>query len=748
MNSTAVTDKPEGLVAELRTVIERHWGFKVLRPLQEAAMRSVLAGKDSLLVLPTGGGKSLCYQAPAMVCEGTTIVVSPLISLMKDQVDSLRSVGVPAAALNSSLDAKDSRQIYQDLRDRTVRLLLVSPERLAADGFRQMLVEIGVTRFAVDEAHCISHWGHDFRPEYRQLKTLKKQFPQASLHAFTATATPPVRKDIVEQLGLQSAEVFVGNFDRPNLTYRVIPRIDLYGQVMELIDRHKKEAGIIYCIRRKDVDELSEWLRSNGVAALPYHAGLDANRRKSVQAEFKQERCDLVVATVAFGMGIDRSNVRFVLHTGMPKSIEHYQQEAGRAGRDGLEAECVLLHSAADLMTWKRLIEKSAEESGQSADSPYVKSALKHLSDIDAYCRPLRCRHKSLVEYFGQPYSEAACQACDVCLEDTNSEAVADADLIAKKILSCVARVKESFGVGHVTSVLRGENIESIRKWDHDQLTTFGLLKEHSKNEVRDWIYQLLAQNALQQTSADYPVLQLNELSWQIMRAEKSIKLSRHHRPDKPAKKSRADVISWEGVDRELFEALRDLRREYAEERGVPPYVIFSDATLRELARVRPSSTPALRLVYGIGEKKLAEFGEAFIGVIDEHCGQRGLARDCQGTGDAESPPVKALVTRSKSQEKELAKKLFRQGKSLAEVAQKTGRAASTVRGYLCDYIRDEQPVTVETWVLPDVYDAVSRMIDRLQTSSLKSVYTALGETISYDQISIVLAHKAMAGGE
>ena len=730
---------------QLKSVIARHWGFSTLRPLQDAAMRAMLAGRDSLLVLPTGGGKSLCYQAPAVTRGDTTIVVSPLISLMKDQVDSLRAIGVSAAALNSSMDAGEGRSIMQDLRSGQIRLLFVSPERLALDGFRQFLGELGVTRFAIDEAHCISHWGHDFRPEYRQLKTLKDQFPQASVHAFTATATPQVRKDIVEQLGIRQAEVLVGDFDRPNLTFRVIPRSDLYGQVMELVDRHKGEAGIIYCIRRRDVDELAAWLKSTGVDALPYHAGLDASRRKTVQTAFKQERCDLVVATVAFGMGIDRSNVRYVLHTGMPKSIEHYQQESGRAGRDGLEAECVLLYSAADLMTWKRLMEKSHDDAQQPVDPQYVKSALKHLSDIDVYCRPLRCRHKSLVDYFGQAFNLGPCMACDVCLEDGNVESVPDAATVAKKILSCVARVQEKFGVGQIVSVLRGENVEAVRKWEHDKLSTFGLLKEHSKNEVRDWIYQLLAQDALVQTTDDYPTLRLNEASWEVMRDQRPIKLNRHHKPDKPAKKSRADVVSWEGVDKDLFEALRELRRGHAEERGVPPYVIFSDATLRELARVRPSSIPAMHMVYGIGEKKLAEFGEAFIALIDEHCGTGGLARDCHAAAAATVAPPKTS-SRPPAQEKQLAMKLFGQQKSLEEVARQTGRAMSTVNNYLCDYIREEQPVSLDPWVLPDVYRLVSETIDRLQATALKPVFVALGETISYDQIRLVMAHKAMAG--
>jgi ATP-dependent DNA helicase RecQ len=732
---------------ELAAAIERHWGFKTLRPLQEAAMQAVLAGRDSLLVLPTGGGKSLCYQAPAVVRGDTTVVVSPLIALMKDQVDSLRAIGVSAAALNSSLDADESREVVQALHDRQIRLLFVSPERLALDGFRQLLAQLHVQRFAIDEAHCISHWGHDFRPEYRQLKFLKQQFPGATVHGFTATATPQVRRDIVEQLGLQQSEVLVGNFDRPNLTYRVVPRGDVTSQSMEVIQRHKGEAGIIYCIRRRDVDDLTEFLKAAGVDALPYHAGLDAGKRKSVQTAFKQERCDLVVATVAFGMGIDRSNIRFVLHTGMPKSIEHYQQETGRAGRDSLEAECVLLYSAADVMAWKRLLKKSVEDSQQPVDPEYLKSATKHLNDMDAYCRPLVCRHKSLVEYFGQSYDSGPCQACDVCLEDALLEPVEDAQNVAKKILSCVGRVDQRFGVGHVVSVLRGENIEAVRTRGHDKLSTHGLLKEHGKNEVRDWVYQLVKQQVLVQTSDEYPVLQLNEASWEVMRDQRTAKLVRRHQSEKPAKRSKADVISWEGVDRELFDALRDMRRGYADERGVPPFVIFSDATLRELARVRPSSIEKLRLVYGIGEKKLAEFGTAVLTVIDEHCGNRDLSRDCPSM-----PPVSAVLppksgsSRPLSSEKRTAMQMFRAGKTVQEIAQRTGRAHSTINNYLCEFIRDEQPVSLDPWIQAETYQLVSSTIDRLQSTALKPVFVALDGKIGYDEIRVVITHKAMQG--
>src|SRR4051812_23967506 len=405
----------------LLDVIAHHWGFRSLRPLQEQAMRAVLGGRDSLVVLPTGGGKSLCYQAPAALKGGTTVVVSPLIALMKDQVDALQRVGIPAVQIDSSLTDTERFAYEMDIRDQAVRLVFASPERLVNTDFYRLLQQIGVHTFAIDEAHCISHWGHDFRPEYRQLNRLKELYPHASVHAYTATATERVRHDIVRQLNLQDPEILVGSFDRPNLTYRVVPRArDLLTQVVEVLKRPPGGAGIVSCIRRKDVDELTDALKRSGYRAVPYHAGMSAEERTAAQEAFINEECDLIVATVAFGMGIDRSNLRFVLHTGMPKSVEHYQQEAGRAGRDGLEAECVLLHAGKDFMTWKYIIEKSAEEAaarGEPVDPGFVPEAMRHLDDMMRYCRTTGCRHRSLVEYFGQEFESANCGACDLCLE-------------------------------------------------------------------------------------------------------------------------------------------------------------------------------------------------------------------------------------------------------------------------------------------------------------------------------------------
>ncbi len=729
---------------DLRAAVAHHWGFGSLRPLQEQAMRASLDVKDSLVVLPTGGGKSLCYQAPAVVKGGTTVVVSPLIALMKDQVDALRACGVAAAQIDSSLSDEDRFIAEHDLAMGDVRLLFVSPERLVSSDLSVKLKRAGVHTFAIDEAHCISHWGHDFRPEYRQLARLREHFPDAAVHAYTATATEQVRRDIAAQLDLRDPVVLVGDFDRANLTYRVMARLDELKQVGEVLDRHPGEAGIIYCLRRKDVDALSAALQRRGVNVLPYHAGMTGEQRSETQEAFRSERCDIVVATVAFGMGIDRSDVRFVLHTAMPKSLEHYQQETGRAGRDGLEAECVLLYSGADVLTFKSIMEKSAAEPG--VDGSFLPGALKHLNDMDRYCRGAVCRHKALVEYFGQTYPSDNCGACDLCLGDT--EEVPEAAVVAQKILSCVARVKQGFGINHVVSVLRGEDTDNVRKRGHDQLTTYGLLKGHGKPDVRDWIYQLIGQGVLLQQGDEYPLLKLNEASWEVMRGERQVRLIqpvRRKKGERP-QKSKAAEVSWEGVDAGLFEALRTLRRTVAGERQVPPYVIFSDATLRELARVRPSTPERMRAVYGIGDTKLRDFGPRFLDLIRGHAQAHGLLLDlapAPAPRPAPGPRPAPVVERDRSRPTAagLAVALFRDKAAVEDVMHQLNRARLTVMDYLAEFIRTERPASIAAWVPDDVYRRVAAAAREVGTERLKPIYLMLGEKVEYDTIRLVVTH-------
>ena len=597
----------------LRAAMTRHWGYAEFRPLQQDAMNAVLAGRDSVVVLPTGGGKSLCYQAPALVRPGMALVISPLISLMKDQVDTLVANGVPAALYNSSLASEEKAAVAAGIREGRYRLLYVSPERLVgdgSDGFLSLLGSRGVSFVAVDEAHCISQWGHDFRPEYRQLARLRSALPGISIHAFTATATARVRRDIATQLALADPIELVGAFDRPNLVYRVLPRIVLKRQLLDVLARHRGEAGIIYCTSRREVDALAGWLTENGMEALPYHAGLSDAERSRNQDAFLTERVNIIVATVAFGMGIDRSNVRFVIHTGAPRSLEHYQQEAGRAGRDGLEAECLLIYSSADFMRWRLMLERNGE---------LTDAAVQLLRQMERYAARVGCRHRHVSEYFGDRYESAACGACDYCLGEL--ESAPDSVVLARKILSCVARVGQRFGIAHVTSVLRGQGSEPVLARGHDRLSTFGLLPEATIAEIRGYIEQMLGLGLLQQTDDAYPVLTVTGRGVALLKDEGAmpgLTLARQRivRRDAPRAASRVEAESWQGVDRDLFERLRAVRLDVARSRGVPPYVIFHDATLREMARLRPTTVDQLLSVKGVGARKAEDLGEMFVAAI------------------------------------------------------------------------------------------------------------------------------------
>ena len=603
-------------MTQLIEVLEKYWGYSTFRPLQQEAMSAVLQRRDSLVVLPTGGGKSLCFQAPALVLPGLAIVVSPLISLMKDQVDTLVGNGVAAACFHSALPLDERASVMQGLREGRYRLLYVSPERLTGEGSEGFVAQIArreVSFVAVDEAHCISQWGHDFRPEYRQLARLRASFEGASLHAYTATATARVRSDIAAQLALRDHVELVGSFDRPNLIYRVLARMQLKRQLQDVLARHKGEAGIIYCTSRREVDALAAWLSETGIRARAYHAGLADDERARNQDAFLDEHAEVVVATVAFGMGIDRSDVRFVVHAGAPQSLEHYQQESGRAGRDGLEAECVLLYSAADFLKWRVMLERN----GELTDA---RRAL--LRDMERYAASVRCRHRHLVGYFGERYERDDCGACDVCLDEL--ERVDEPVVVARKVLSCVARVGQRFGAAHVANVLRGAETEQVLSRGHAGLTTFGLLREATMPEVRGYIEQLLAQQLLRQTDDEYPVLGLTPAGVALLKdasAHPGLTLARQRRPvaGQAPKRAHIETESWQDVDRPLFERLRALRLEIARDRGVPPYVIFHDATLREMARIKPASVQALLGVKGVGARKAEDLGNAFVAAIVAH---------------------------------------------------------------------------------------------------------------------------------
>ena len=606
-------------------LLQRYWGYTSFRPLQREAIEAVLAQRDSLVVLPTGGGKSLCFQLPALTglhpgpapaagggpdSGRLALVISPLIALMKDQVDGLVAQGVAAACLHSGQSSAQRRAALDLVRSGACRLLYVAPERAVgdtADGLRALVTARGVAYIAIDEAHCISHWGHDFRPEYRQLADLRGIYGPVSLHAFTATATPRVQRDICDQLRLAGPAVLVGSFDRPNLTYRVLPRQQLRQQLQGILRRHDGEAGIVYCLSRREVDELSASLSADGVRALPYHAGLDDQARHRHQDAFLNEQADVMVATVAFGMGIDRSDVRFVVHAGAPQSLEQYQQEAGRAGRDGLPAECALITSPADFARWRGLLE---------SDGQWTDSARDLLRDMERYAAATSCRHRALVGYFGQQLPPGPCQACDWCLGEL--EQAADAQVLARKMLSAVARTGQRWGAGHVVAVLRGEATETVTARGHHTLSVFGLLADVPAAELRGYLDQLVQAGFLSRSPGEYPTLQITPSGAALLKGQAECALFRQPRAarGRRSRPARRGDASWAGVDQGLFEALRALRLELARGRGVPPYVIFHDQTLRELARQKPRDLEQLHGIAGIGERKAEAFGPAVLDLI------------------------------------------------------------------------------------------------------------------------------------
>ena len=591
---------------DLLQTLGRVYGYHEFRPHQLEIIETLLAGRDAFVLMPTGGGKSLCYQLPALHRPGVGIVVSPLISLMKDQVDALRANGVAAAFYNSSLGTEAARQVLARLHGGELDLLYIAPERLMTPAFLERLADIDIALFAIDEAHCVSQWGHDFRPEYVQLGALRQHFADTPLIALTATADPQTREDIVRVLGLQDAARFIAGFDRPNIRYSVLEKHRPFDQLQQFLATQENNAGIVYALSRKRVEEVAGKLRDRGVKAAAYHAGLPAAVRAEVQDAFLRDELQVVVATVAFGMGIDKPNVRFVVHYDLPKNIEGYYQETGRAGRDGLPAEALLLLGAQDMVTARRLVENNDNETQRRIE-------LHKLNAMIAFAESLTCRRRVLLGYFGERLDED-CGNCDICLDPP---ARFDATVDAQKALSCVYRVGQRFGLRHIVDVLRGRDSERIRSLGHDRLSVYGIGADKGETEWISLLRQLIHHGLLAQDIGDYSVLKLTETARPLLRGERTLELALPRIREKAKKPKTPKAAAGRGpYDEALFERLRALRKRLADEQGVPPYVVFGDATLIEMARDKPADEAALLRITGVGQSKLARYGADFLGAI------------------------------------------------------------------------------------------------------------------------------------
>ncbi len=695
-------------------ILRDQFGYASFRLEQEVIINAVLQKKDTFVLMPTGGGKSLCYQIPALIFDGLTIVISPLIALMKDQVDALRVNGIEAAYLNSTQSTQQQEEILKKIRSKELKLLYLAPE----SNFFKQLSSFNVSLIAIDEAHCISHWGHDFRPEYLMLAQLKRTMPQVPFIALTATADQLTRKDILEKLELKNPITYVSSFNRANIRYTVEPKKQSFEKLLHFLETRKEESGIVYCLSRASTETLANDLKKEGYDALPYHAGMDKDLRIKHQEMFLRDEVKIIVATVAFGMGIDKSNVRYVVHMDLPKNIERYYQETGRAGRDGLDSEALLFYSYADVAKMKRFveIEGNAEQS---------KIQLRKLDQMATYGDLPTCRRKYLLNYFDET-SIDYCGNCDVCL--TRVEQI-DGTIQSQKILSAVTRLKERFGAGYIIDFLRGSNAAKIQE-EHKQLITFGIGADTNKEEWTGVVRDLITQGYLAKSEGAYPILQLTTKSEQVLKGLTQVMITKT--------KEKIEVLeSKSDYEVNLFQQLKDVRRQLATKENVPPYIVLSDATLMELATYLPHNKEEFRKISGFGEVKIEKYGKPFWDVVSAYCREHNLNSRIH----LKSPkrqrrerPEKETDTKIQSLE------MFKLGHSSAKIAELRGLSPVTIEGHLAFYIQEGE-LKIDQAMDTSKIPAIQKAIEQVDGKALSPIKELLGDQYSYGEIRMVMAY-------
>lgn len=722
------------------SILKETFGYDTFRQHQREVIENVLAKRDTLAVMPTGGGKSLCYQIPALIFDGLTVVVSPLIALMKDQVEQMRAAGVPALFLNSTLSPEAYQENMAYVKRGQTRLLYLAPETLLTPRILQLLTEIKVDCFTIDEAHCISEWGHDFRPEYRQLADVRKRFPGAVCLALTATATPRVRQDIKRSLGFPQASEFVASFNRENLYIEVAPKRDAAIQTVRFLERFKDQSGIIYCFSRKQVDELAEYLSRKGHSVRPYHAGLDDDARRRNQEDFIRDNVQIIVATIAFGMGINKPNVRFVVHYDLPKSVEGYYQEIGRGGRDGLPAHCLLLYSYADAAKLKYFIDQKEGEERRVA--------IQHLDSIIKYAEDeVNCRRRPLLTYFGEAYAVSKCDNCDNC----NAEApiMEDITIPAQKFLSCVRRTGERFGAGHVVDVLLGSKAEKVLKYEHDKLSTYGIGRELNQKQ---WMHlsRQLAQMGYLNQDGEFRTLSLTQKALDALRERTKIFGQLQEVEERATKQANKAELEYNHA---LFALLRGRRKELADEAGVPPYVIFSDRALVEMAAYFPQSLKSLLTINGVGQVKLDKYGETFVKLIKDYCKKHKIAekaKESQREKSSRSKPKSSAAGSATAESEPLGMRTvliaesYNAGESVGSLVERYAVTVGTVLDHLARYaaagnsLRSGSDLQAYTSTSPDDQQAAMEAFNELGAAYLKPVFEKLEGKINYDELKIL----------